>query len=389
MLGLALEGATLVACADVGPGMRRLDEATATALEGRAEIPISAAWTFCLLVSACLSVGDLERASVWSDRIADFARRYSSRYMLAFCRAEYGAVDVWRGRWSQADALLSAAVEDFERSRPAWASGPLAGLAELRRRQGRDAEAGELVRRAGASRSALLCGARLELDHGRPQDAADMAERVLRQVRGERRLDRMPALDVLTHACARAGGLDRAAAALAELREATERLGTPPARAGADRADGVLSAARGDHERARTRFEDALDAYVRAGAPYEAAQTRLELAGSLAALGRGDAAEREAAAARRALKALSADGGRPARGADGARARRARAARPRADQPPGGRAARAQRAHRPPPRREPARQAQPPFARRRRCARRPPRPLKMARSGEAAAPHPA
>jgi LuxR family transcriptional regulator, maltose regulon positive regulatory protein len=46
MLGLALEGATLVACARVEEGMRRLDEATATALEGGAENPMSGAWTF-------------------------------------------------------------------------------------------------------------------------------------------------------------------------------------------------------------------------------------------------------------------------------------------------------------------------------------------------------
>ena len=59
MLGLALEGRALVTCARVGEGMRCLDEATATALEGEATIPISSAWTFCLLVSACVEVRDL------------------------------------------------------------------------------------------------------------------------------------------------------------------------------------------------------------------------------------------------------------------------------------------------------------------------------------------
>ena len=33
-----------------------LDEATATALEGRAANPMAGAWTFCFLVSACTSV---------------------------------------------------------------------------------------------------------------------------------------------------------------------------------------------------------------------------------------------------------------------------------------------------------------------------------------------
>ena len=121
MLGLALEGATLVGLAQVDEGMRYLDEATATALEGEATIPISGAWAFCFLVSACTAVRDYERASEWCDRIAEFAERFGSRYMLAFCRAEYGAIHLWRGRWTEADALLAAAVDDFSRSRPAWA----------------------------------------------------------------------------------------------------------------------------------------------------------------------------------------------------------------------------------------------------------------------------
>jgi LuxR family maltose regulon positive regulatory protein len=52
MLGLALKGAALVATAQVEEGMRCLDEATVTALEGEATVPISSAWACCFLVSA-------------------------------------------------------------------------------------------------------------------------------------------------------------------------------------------------------------------------------------------------------------------------------------------------------------------------------------------------
>src|SRR5262245_22075015 len=79
MLGLALEGAALVACAEVEDGMRRLDEATVAALEGEATIPISGAWACCFMVSACTAVLDYERASQWCDRIAEFAERFGSR----------------------------------------------------------------------------------------------------------------------------------------------------------------------------------------------------------------------------------------------------------------------------------------------------------------------
>ena len=200
MLGLALEGAALVACAQVDEGMRCLDEATATALAGEATIPISGAWACCFLVTACTAVLDYERAFEWCDRIAEFAERYGSRYMLAFCRAEYGAVHLWRGRWTDAEEMLEASVEDFSRSRPAMVAGPLVGLAELRRRQARAEEAALLLDRAGPSAAAQLCRARLALDRGEARRAVELVERLLRQAPAERKLERAPALEHLVRA---------------------------------------------------------------------------------------------------------------------------------------------------------------------------------------------
>lgn len=107
MLGLALEGSALVSCARVEEGMRCLDEATATALEGQAEIPISAAWACCFLVTSCTAVLDLGRAGAWCDRIAEFADRHGSRYMLhrfrrALRRRSSGATRITSGRCSRA-----------------------------------------------------------------------------------------------------------------------------------------------------------------------------------------------------------------------------------------------------------------------------------------------
>ena len=144
--------------------------------------------------------------------------------MLAYCRAEYGAVHLWRGRWSVAEAMLEAAIEDFMRSRPGMVGGPLAGLAELRRRQGRSGEAAQLCERAEGSSSGQLCLARMALDRGDAQDAADLVDRLLRNVPEHRRLSRAPALELLVRARAASGDLDGAAAALAELRE-VERAG--------------------------------------------------------------------------------------------------------------------------------------------------------------------
>jgi LuxR family transcriptional regulator, maltose regulon positive regulatory protein len=306
MLGLALEGGTLVSCARVAEGMRRLDEAVAAALEGDARIPIAGAWACCFLVTACSAVRDFERAFAWCDRIAEFAERYGSRYMLAFCRAEYGAVDVWRGRWTDAERVLEASVEDFSQSRPAMVGAPLVALAELRRRQGRAGEAALLLDRAGPSSAVHLCRARLALDRGEALGAVELAERVLRQVPEHRRLDRAPALEVLVRARAARGELDEARAAVAALREIARLVDTTPLRASADLAEGVVAAAGGDHERARPLFEDAVDGFERSGGVLEAALGRLELATSLTALRRDELARREATVALNRMVAVGA-----------------------------------------------------------------------------------
>ena len=308
MLGLALEGAVLVACAQVEEGMRYLDEATATALEGEATIPISGAWACCFLVTACTAVLDYERASEWCDRISEFAERYGSRYMLAFCGAEYGAVHLWRGRWRDAETMLEASVEDYSRSRPAWVGAPLVELAELRRRQGRSAEAARLLDQAGAWPGAQLCRARLALDQDDADTAVELCERVLRQSPEASTLSHAPALGLLVRARIARGELVEAAAAVAGLREVERLVATVALSASVDLTEGMLEAARGEHDHARRLFEDAVDGFQRCGAPFEAAQARIELARSLMALGRGDVVEREARAALDGLLELGATG---------------------------------------------------------------------------------
>jgi RNA polymerase sigma factor (sigma-70 family) len=184
---------------------------------------------------------------------------------------------------------------------------PLVGLAELRRRQGRPADAARLLDEAGGSPKAQLCRAGLALDAGDALGAVELLERLLRQLPDPRRLERAPALLLLVHARIAHGQRDEAASALRELREIERLVGTAPLRACADLAEGVLAAAWGDHDRARPLLEDAVDGFERSGAPLETAQARTALAASLAALGRADAAEREATAALDCLLELGAD----------------------------------------------------------------------------------
>jgi DNA-binding NarL/FixJ family response regulator len=302
MLGLALEGATLVDGAQLVAGMRCLDEAAATALAGEAEIPMSRAWTCCFLVSACAAVRDYERASEWCDQIADFAERYRSRYMLAFCSAEYGEIHLWRGRWSEAEDLLAESLDDYASSRPGWAGSARVALAELKRRQGLRAEAEELLDVAGTGMAAQLVRARIALDEGRPARAVDLLARTLRHT-GERTLARAAILELLVHARVAHGRLDEAEASLVAFRELVALVDTRALRAAAALAEGVLEAARGRHREACRLLESAVDAFALLQAPFEESFARIELAASLAAVDL-EASVREAGVAHACLLAL-------------------------------------------------------------------------------------
>jgi DNA-binding NarL/FixJ family response regulator len=80
------------------------------------------------------------------------------------------------------------------------------------------------------------------------------------------------------------------------------RVSTIPLRAAASLAAGRVALAEGQHEAAQRHCEDAVDGYLRSGAPFELAFARMELARALAAHGRAEDAVQEV---RRAITALS------------------------------------------------------------------------------------
>src|SRR5690606_12036181 len=272
-------------------------------------------WTCCFLVTACTRVLDFERAFEWCDRIAEFAKRYGSRYMLGFCRAEYATIHLWRGHWDEAERALQESLEAFAASRPAMLSAPLASLAELRRRQGRRDEALELLDRAGASDSAQLCRARLALDAGDPQLALELGERVYRRLSPEKPLDSAPALEILVRAQLAQGALDAASASTAGLVRLARAGGASGLSARVRAAEGMLAAARGCPQQARPLLEDAVDGFERCRATFDVACVKIELASVLLAMGRQADARREAAVAHERLVELGAS-------TDAARARR-------------------------------------------------------------------
>jgi LuxR family transcriptional regulator, maltose regulon positive regulatory protein len=307
MLGLGLEGRVLVSEGELDEGMRRLDEATTVALGGEARLLYCVAWACCFLIASCERVRDYERAAQWCARLGEFCGQHDI-FLLNTCRAHYASVLSWQGRWDEAESQLSAAVEGLQASRPPMVGDALARLGELRRRQGRLADAEELFARSESHSLSLLGCAALALDRGQSSEAAELADRYLRRFPDPSRIERSAGLEVAIRALALLGEHERATEALAQLREIAAHARTRPLLAAVCSSEGTLAAARGDHDAARRSFEDALDLLAACDARFEAARVRLDLAATLSAVGRQDRARREIEVARAGFQELGADG---------------------------------------------------------------------------------
>jgi ATP/maltotriose-dependent transcriptional regulator MalT len=304
MTALALDGLVLVNEGKVAEGMRRLDGSAAAIVGGDLQDLSAISHSCCYLIFACERVRDFDRAGQWCERLAEFCERYGSKPLFSVCRTHYAGVLMFRGLWPQAEEELRLAAPELETNAVGMAGEAFVGLAELRRRQGRTDEAQRMFAEAEHLPDGRLGCARVALDQGEYQTAADHAEQYLRQIGNETRTRRVAGLEVQVRALAALRDTRRAQQALDELTLIATDVDTEPLRASALAAEGVTNAASGALPRARRALEDAVTLYARSGMPYECAVTRIELARALGASGRDDDARRETARARESLEQL-------------------------------------------------------------------------------------
>ena len=129
-------------------------------------------------------------------------------------------------------------AREFAEIRPGMPSQATARLGELRRRQGRFAEAAELFAQVEGRRDALLGCAALALARGEAERAGELAERFLRQTPARDRAWRALGLEVLVQALARREGARGGRGALAELQSIAAAAPTDSLRARARVAGG-------------------------------------------------------------------------------------------------------------------------------------------------------
>lgn len=290
MVGIAIEGLALVTQGRVAEGMALLDEAVASACNGTMTDPDAIGSTCCYLIYGCERVRDYPRAAQWCQWLEEFSTRWGHRPLLGICRAHYAGVLIHQGRWREAEDELEDAGEQLTRELPPLVVEAIVRLAELRRRQQRLDEAGDLFAQAKGHPLSEVGLVALALERGDP-DALDRSERCLRRIPREARTERVAALELVARARFAVGDHQGGQAACHELAEIAELVGTAATRAASLAARGIGLRLEGKPSAGQAVLDEAAEIFSRSGLPYEAATAEAESVLAASAAGRLQAAE--------------------------------------------------------------------------------------------------
>jgi DNA-binding CsgD family transcriptional regulator len=276
LMAMHAVGQALVQQGRTEEGMSLLDEAMAGVIGGEGSDPLTVAQMSCMTMVVCGSCFDLERATQWVQSLERFIDRYGCPFLYAECRTYYGRVLFENGDWGAAEPLL---IDSISMSRGvfvaphAFAAGT---LAELRLAQGRVEDAARALHGVEGREEAAAAMASLHLEQNEPSAAAA----VLRRRLAATSPDRLDVADVIEL-------LGEAEIALGDSEAAVERGRALVARGAASNCQLIVghgerlvghALASADIPAACRHLEAALAAFVQAGIPYRAAQTRLLLA---------------------------------------------------------------------------------------------------------------
>ncbi len=259
---LADGGLAHVQAGEVTEGMRMLDEAIALWC-GPADDRDAASMGVCSFFTACYYAAEFDRASHWVEDLRRVglvgAAPGSPVFLNSHCDAVEATALIELGRWSEAEAVLTRAVAEFEACVPIPSWHPAIALADLRIRQGRLADAEALLVGKDGHMQALLPAARLHLARGDLPLALATANRGLRMV-GADRLRGVELLALVVEAELYAGRLEAASQACRLMTERADGLAVLRLRvlAGAMRAR--VLAASGDLAEAISTMERSVDA---------------------------------------------------------------------------------------------------------------------------------
>ncbi len=301
-VGAALSGLAQTAEGNPGSGLPELDSAVAAATTGEVTDLMWMGKIYCWLITACQQTNDLTRADEWCRRVEAVCERQHLDPLITVCRIRHSAVLIERGTWPQAENDLAVALDRSAGSRRHTRLDAVVQLGELRRRQGRFADAEVLLRQAEFDPSAIVSRALIRLAQGQSEDAWAAIRELLSTTPRTSRLQRARLLLPAVLAAVAAGDQDAARTAAEELQDTAVLVGNKTVFGLAAAAAASLAAA----PDAVPIWRDAVRCFYDARLPFDEAETRLKLA---AALLRSDdiaGAQEQVATAVRALHGLGA-----------------------------------------------------------------------------------
>jgi DNA-binding CsgD family transcriptional regulator len=303
-----MQGIALLETGRLEEGLTELDEAMESATEG-ALSPRATGFVYCMVIGACQSVYDVDRARVWTAALASWCEAqpdFTGGYR-GLCLVHRVEVLQLGGAWAVA---MEAAVQACGQLGEEGALRVVTGAAhhrigELHRLRGEYAAAEASFREAVARGWEPQPGlALLRLAAGRADVAAAAVRRALSEASGH--AGRCALLAAAVEIFLTLNDAAAAAEAAAELEACAQALPMPAVEATAGHARGSVLLEAGNPAAALGVLRHAWRQWRDLDAPYEAARTRVLVARACRLLGDEDSAVMELDAARQVFSRLGA-----------------------------------------------------------------------------------
>jgi ATP/maltotriose-dependent transcriptional regulator MalT len=257
-------------------GLALFDEAMLMILEGRCT-PFVTGKTYCSFVSACDELGDLHRASEWTEVASRWAEDHPVSAFPGLCRVHRAEMLQMRGEWQRAEEEARRACAELDGVNAYNTALSFKEIGEIRRRLG-DLEGAD-----AAFRTASDLGlnpqpglALLRLAEEKVAVAARMIQQALCEV-DEDDLARGKLLPAAVQIGVAADDLDAARVAADDIERIARVYRSPLLAAAASVSRGRLSLAEGDVAVATVALRAALQQWRALDVPYEVATTQVLL----------------------------------------------------------------------------------------------------------------
>lgn len=296
-LGLLCIGETKILQGSVREGLDALEEAgIAVAADGLS--PWAGALVYCAVIYMCMTRSDWQGAGEWTEQFTRWGEDKGLTSYPGLCRMHRAEVLTVRGRLREAEEEIRLSHEIAGRNSP-WVEG------EIWRVQGETMLAqGDLTGARTAFAKALEAGWPTQLEvglvhiaEGNPAAAVDTISRGLAENAYSCIIRRGRALCALIIAASRAGNLDEARAAFAEVQKHPDLTSTPGLQNTVLTARAELAVAEGNRPEAIRLLREAIRTAMAMEATLAAAHSRCRLATLLAENGDHEFARLELQAA--------------------------------------------------------------------------------------------